>query len=62
MCTDLLTMAFRGIYPFQSEDIYTFMLYGKDKKFDSSQEIVEIVSHFITELEGKLNNYEKIKA
>ena len=58
MCTDLLTRAFRGIYPFQSEDIEVFIQFGRDKSFESPKEIVELVEHKVSELEAKLDYYE----
>ncbi len=58
MCTDLLTRAFRGIYPFQSEDIEVFRQFGRDKVFESPKEIVELVEEKISELETKLDYYE----
>lgn len=63
MCTDLLTRAFRDVYPFQSEDIEVIIEFGRDKKFESSKEIVNIVEHKLLELEEKLDFYDKqIKA
>lgn len=62
MCTDLLTRAFRGDYPFQSNEIEAFIQFGKDKNFESPKEIVELVEHRISELEEKLDYYEsKVK-
>lgn len=58
MCVDLLTRAFRGIYPFQSEDLQAFLMFGRDKTFDSPQEIVELVELLVSELEAKLDDYE----
>ena len=59
MCTDLLTRAFRGIYPFQSEEIEAFIQFGRDKSFESPNEIIELVEQKISELEEKLNHYEQ---
>ena len=61
MCTDLLSRAFRGVYPFKSESLQTLVELGKDKQFESPQEIVEIVSEKITELKVKLEVYENVK-
>jgi|SRR5450759_23490 restriction system protein len=59
MCVDLLTRAFRGVYPFQSEDVQAFFLFGKDKLFESPQEVVELVEQQVLILEEKLNHYER---
>jgi restriction system protein len=61
MCLDLLTRAFRGTYPFVSEDVEVFFMFGNDKKFESPQEIVEIVEAQVSELEAKLDSYENAK-
>lgn len=61
MCVDLLTRAFRGSYPFQSEDIGVFIQFGKNKNFESPQEIVEFLEHKVSELEKKLDSYEHQK-
>lgn len=58
MCIDLLTRAFRGIFPFHSDDLLAFLMFGKDKAFDSPQEIVELVDQLVSELEAKLANYD----
>jgi restriction system protein len=50
MCVDLLTRAFRGVYPFQSETIEAFTLFGRDKYFESPKEIVDFVEEKISEL------------
>jgi len=62
MCTDLLTKAFRGVYPFESEDFEVLRQFGGDKKFVSSAEVVVLVEQKISELEAKLNNYDFKKA
>ncbi len=58
MCINLLTRAFRGIYPFQSEDLEAFRQFGKDKYFDSPKEVVELVESQVSELEVKLDFYD----
>ena len=60
MCADLLTRAFRGVYPFQGETIEGFILFGKDKYFESPKEIVELVEEKISELEAKLDDYDRL--
>ncbi len=57
-CTDLLTRAFRGIFPFQSDSLEAVIRFGRDKKFETPKEIVELVEHMISELEEKLDYYE----
>lgn len=59
LCTDLLTRAFRGTYPFQSETIEALALFGRDKYFESPREVIDIVEEKITELEAKLDDYER---
>jgi hypothetical protein len=59
MCSDLLTRAFRGVYPFRSEAIEAFMLFGRDKYFESPKEIVDLVEEKISELEAKLDDYDR---
>ena len=61
ICTDLLTRAFRDIYPFQSDDIGVLIEFGKDKYFESTKEIVDIVESKISELEIKLDFYDSQK-
>jgi restriction system protein len=58
MCIDLLTRAFRGIYPFRSESIEAFNLFGNDKNFESPKEVVDLVEVKISEVEDKLEKYE----
>lgn len=59
LCNDILTRAFRGTYPFQSESIEVFALFGRDKYFESAREVIDIVEEKITELEEKLDKYER---
>lgn len=40
LCTDLLTRAFRGVYPFQSETLEAIVLFGKDHWFESPAEVL----------------------
>lgn len=58
MCADLLTRAFQDVYPFQSKTLEAFMLFGKDKYFESPKEIVDVVEEKISDLEAKLDNYD----
>ncbi len=56
LCTDLLTHAFRGTYPFQSESIEALALFGRDKYFESAKEVIDIVEEKLEELEERLGN------
>lgn len=58
MCIDILTRAFRGVYPFQSETMGAFVLFGRDKKFSSPKEVVDLVEAEISALEKRLDNYD----
>ena len=55
MCIDLLTKAFREIYPFKSENIQCYLTFGKDKVFNNSTEVIELIDEKVVELEGKLD-------
>ena len=57
MCL-LLTRAFEKL-PFKSEAIEAFILFGRDKHFESPQEIVDLVEEKISELEAKLDYYDR---
>lgn len=59
MCADLLARAFREVYPFQSETIEALILFGRDKHFESPKEIVDLVEEKISELEAKLDYYDR---
>jgi restriction system protein len=59
LCTDLLTRAFRGKYPFQSDTLESIVHFGRDKQFESAREVIDIVEEKIAELETKLDNYER---
>ena len=59
LCADLLTRAFRGIYPFQSETLEAFALFGRDKYFESSREVIDIVDENISKFEEKLDGYKR---
>lgn len=58
-CADLLTRAFRGIYPFKSDGIEVFQLFGRNRIFDSPKEVADLVEKLISELEGKLDKYKR---
>lgn len=54
LCLDLLTRAFRGTYPFQTASLPALVEFGKDKQFSSAEEVVEIVTSKVEELETKI--------
>lgn len=56
-CSDLLTRGFRGTYPFQSDSLEVYARFGKEKIFESPEEIIEIVGGLTEELESKLDAY-----
>jgi restriction system protein len=59
MTTDLVSRAVRGIFPFESESIEVLRRFGRDKRFVSAKEVVDIVEEEIAKLEGKLDEYER---
>jgi hypothetical protein len=61
-CNDLLTRAIRGIYPFQGETLGAIIYFGKDKYFESSAEVITVVDEMITELEKRLDSYDRGKS
>ncbi|CAM0997429.1 restriction endonuclease [Rhodanobacter sp. Root179] len=58
MCLDLLTRAMIGSYPFVTDDLEVFNLFGIDKHFESSKEVVCLVEEKLSELEAKLDNHD----
>ena len=59
MCADLLMRAFRGVYPFESETVEAFIHFGRGKNFESPKEIVDLVEEKVSELEAKLDDYDR---
>jgi restriction system protein len=59
LCADLLTRAFRGIYPFQSDTLAAVVLFGRDKHFQSPKEVMDLVQEKVSELENKLDAYDQ---
>lgn len=57
LCTDILSRAFRGTYPFQSDTIEAYAILGKDKYFLSPMDVIETVEEKVVELEDKLDGY-----
>ena len=58
MCIDILSRAFRGVYPFNSETMEAYILFGKDNSFESAKDVVDLVGNKIYEVETLLDNYE----
>jgi restriction system protein len=58
-CTDLLTRAFRGVYPFQGETIEAIIRFGRDKYFQSPAEVIAVVEEQVAELERRLDNHDR---
>ena len=60
-CTDLITRAFRGVYPITLDSwsavaaVRMIVMFGKDHRFDNVEEIIAAVAPLIEELEGKLS-------
>lgn len=57
LCRDLLSRAFRGLYPFRSEVFAAFVTPGLPEYFNSAEEVVAAVEPLIGELENKLSAY-----
>jgi hypothetical protein len=55
-CGELITRAFRGVYPFQPDTLSALLLFGKEKQFISPDEVVETVTPMIGDLEMRLSN------
>jgi restriction system protein len=55
ICIELLTRAFRGSYPFGPESLQALVELGKDRQFQSAQEVIATVSSRVEELEARLN-------
>lgn len=57
VCQELLTKAFRGVYPFSPESLQALVAFGRDKQFTSSAEVAGVVEGLVSELEQKLNTF-----
>lgn len=58
LCRDLLSRAFRSLYPFKSEVSAAFVTPGLPEQFNSPEEVVAVVEPMVSELEQKLGAYE----
>lgn len=54
---DLLSRAFRSLYPFKSEVLAALVTPGLPEQFNSPEEVVAVVEPMVTELEEKLGAY-----
>jgi restriction system protein len=54
ICVELLTRAFRGSYPFGPESLQALLEFGKERQFQSAQEVFATISPIIEELEARL--------
>lgn len=54
ICVELLTRAFRGNYPFGPESLQGLIEFGKDRQFNSAQEVISTISPMVEELEVRL--------
>jgi restriction system protein len=59
ICNDLLTRTFRGTYPFQIDTVDAILIFGRDRCFQSAEEVLEFVQKSISELERKLDECER---
>ncbi|SJZ93759.1 Restriction endonuclease [Trichlorobacter thiogenes] len=58
LCRDLLSRAFRGVYPFNTEAIMALLIPSFQTVFNSPNEVVDAVEPLVSELEQKLVAYE----
>jgi hypothetical protein len=59
ICGELITRAFRGVYPFSPDSLQSLLEFGKDKQFGSPVEVVAIVGPMLDELERRLSDAEQ---
>lgn len=57
-CRDLLSRAFRGLYPVKSEALAALVTPGLPEQINSPEEVVAVVEPMVSELEQKLAAYE----
>lgn len=57
-CRDILSRAFRGLYPFESEVLVPSFPHGLPEQFNSPEDVVDAVEPMVDELEKKLGAYE----
>ena len=54
VCGELITRAFRGVYPFRPDSIQALVKFGKDRQFTSPEEVIATIAPMVEELEDKL--------
>ncbi|MES2243927.1 MAG: restriction endonuclease [Pseudomonadota bacterium] len=54
ICGDLITRAFRGVYPFRPDSLQALVEFGKDRQFGSTEEVIATITPMVQELEVKL--------
>ena len=54
ICGELITRAFRGVYPFGPDSLQALVQFGKDRQFQSPEELISTILTMVEELEGKL--------
>jgi restriction system protein len=58
LCRDVLSRAFRGVYPFNTEVLSALFISDFQTLFNSPEEVVAAVEPLLSDLEKKLDNYE----
>ena len=58
LCRDILSRAFRGLYPVKSEVLAALATPGLPEQFNSPEEVVAVVEPMVNDLEKKLVTYE----
>lgn len=59
ICSDLLSRAFRGLYPFRCEALAVATMQDLAKYYNSPSEVVTTVEDLLSDLESKLDNCEE---
>ncbi|MBT9143794.1 MAG: hypothetical protein DDT32_02138 [Syntrophomonadaceae bacterium] len=58
LVSDLLSRAFRGLYPIKSETLVAITTPGVPEQFASPEEVVAVVEPMVAELEARFNAFE----
>ena len=54
LCNELITRAFRGTYPFAPDSLHALVAFGKDKRFQSPEEVIATIEPLVEELETRI--------
>jgi len=54
ICVELMSRAFRGVYPFQLDSLAALVEFGKNKQFRSPEEVIATITPMIDDLEQRL--------